>query len=237
MKRTILKVAMLAIIVGALVSACGKDEDDTPRNGTPTIENPSRWPEGARLTGGDSCITWTSSNIERIAWRIDSLLCIYYHNDIVLPDGFCAVLPISVAVGFTNTGSYDYGDRAAVVIFKGNREDAINKLKQVDGIYAINPVYRNVREWLIVPSAIINAKLLLSDEEQVSDENMNQLMSIAEDLRLRLIYSDTGAYWIDLTFLTEYSMVNSVVATDIIETGCNVHYISPLYYGPNNRLK
>jgi hypothetical protein len=66
---------------------------------------------------------------------------------------------------------------------------------------------------------------------------MNQLMSIAEDLRLRLIYSDTGAYWIDLTFLTEYSMVNSVVAADIIETGCNVNYISPLYYGPNNRLK
>lgn len=231
MKRTILKVAIFAIIAGALVSACGKDEDDTPRNDTPTIENPSRWPEGARLTGGDSCITKS----HRTLWRVDSMLSIYYFDGIVLPDGFCAVIPIDFRP--LTTDWFEYGHNAAVVIFKGDREDAINKLMQVDGIYAINPVYQNVRDWLAFPNPFIDG--ILSGEEQVSEENVNQLMSIAEELRLRLVYFErfTNYPYVRFTFMTEYSMVNSVVASNIIKSRCNVQYVEPNYDDPAANFK
>lgn len=141
MKKTILSMAVLAIIVSVAVSACSKDDanavKDTPRVVTQTNNG---WPEGA-LTSGDDTYLYDVDE-RRDLNRIDSMLCVYYHygenplNN--LPSGYCPVLPVNFPISQTDSL------KGMVVLFENrNRDTAIEELKRVEGILAIEPVYRN----------------------------------------------------------------------------------------------
>ena len=140
MKKTILRMALFAIVAGVVVSACSKDDvnavKDTPSVATQTSNS---WPEGA-LQGGDDTYRYIFD--ERIELnRIDSMLCVFYHPDSLplnnLPGGYCPVLPGHYHISRTDSL------KGMFLLFENrNRSTAIEELKRIDGIVAIEPVYR-----------------------------------------------------------------------------------------------
>ena len=142
MKKTVLSMAVIAIIVSVAVLACSKDDANVAKN-TPNIVVPTNnnWPGGA-LTYGDDTYYYDYEGQRRSVERVDSMLSIRcYAGDVLnnLPRNFVVLDSEDCTHPNGNTN-----EKKALVLFSGmDRSVAIEALKQVDGIYCIEPVYKN----------------------------------------------------------------------------------------------
>lgn len=205
MKKTVLSMAVLAIIVSVAVSACNKDDanavKDTPRVVTQTNNS---WPEGA-LTSGDDTYRYIFD--ERIELnRIDSMFCLFYHPDALsinnLPDGYCAVLPVKNTINGTDIL------KGMVVLFGNrNRATAIEELKKIEGIWAIQPVYRFETGSIEVYGPGFHVQ-----HYPGHDEECRMIDNIANSLGYSLRYEDD----VCRTYYGDHPLVNSVAACNII---------------------
>lgn len=209
MKKNVLKMFLFAIVVNILLTACEKDVNLTKNDATPVAPQVlNTWPEGALTTGNDT-VWHETPGIE----RIDSLLCVYYDsNSINLPDGYCPI--VSVQSG----GDSILIRKGVVLLFEGrDRTTAINELKNVEDIYAIEPVYKtNDNNNLIVATPRIQIML-----NNISDTSL--MFNLTDSLRLHFEYSGNESSPI-IVFYTNHSLVNSIAASNII-ADCGESYI------------
>lgn len=142
MKKTVLSMAVLAIIVSVAVSACSKDDANvvkaTPRVGTQTTNS---WSQDA-LTNGNDTYYYNYEGQRVSVERVDSMLsirCSTRDNLNGLPGNFVVLESEDCTRPYRNTN-----ECKALVLFSGtDRSVAIETLKQIDGIFCIEPVYKN----------------------------------------------------------------------------------------------
>ncbi len=209
MKKNAIKMVVLAIVVSAMLSSCEKDTSlakDYPM--AINCANENIWPDGALAIGNDT--TWRVGIQELHGLtRIDSLLCIYYDtNEIDLPNGFCSILPVQ-------SGGGEVAVRRGVVVLFGDRSRsvAIEELKGIENVYAIEPVYGDGGNSLIVATPRI--QVMLNDISDTAN-----LYNITDSLKLHYEFGGSGAAPIIILY-THYSLVNSIAASNIIVDNCS----------------
>lgn len=197
--------AVLAIIVSVAVSACSKDDanavKDTPRVVTQTNNS---WPEGALMSGDDTYLYDVDER--RDLNRIDSMLCVYYHygdnplNN--LPSGYCPILPVNFPINQTDSL------QGMVLLFENrSRVTAIEELKRIEGILAIESVYRYGGRLEFYGPGV---QIMHFPGHEVEDSIID---GIANSLGYSLQYS-IPSYRL---YVGNHPMVNSVAACNIIK--------------------
>lgn len=197
-----------------MLSSCIKDDVNSTGKAIINVDqqmSAGNWPEGALIYGDDS-FYYIDEGIQEME-RIDSMLCIYYTTNAnlrELPEGYCTVLPEEVLLGNDSLNG-------VVVLFEGrDRATAIEEMKDINGIFAIQPVYKRASgSGICVASPRIMVMV-----NNVSDTSF--LFDYASQLGLRRIQvlpnepavMSNGNYlcW----FYVDHSLVNSVVAANMI---------------------
>ena len=223
MKKTFFTAAcLLALVACAIVSACRKDDVETIKESPVTPQtNPRTWPNGA-LESGDDTYDYgdvkyypeqdTTMIKRRDLDRIETMLNVYFNTEAnindLLPSGFSPVLPM-------NFNWYVPGTKGSIVVFSGmDRKKAIQQLKAINEVFAIEPVYnwRNRQE-----AAIPLVQVILLNPK----EDANLLFNIADSLHLVFTrttpaFGPMGSITELYEFIADHSLVNSVVAANII---------------------
>ena len=235
MKKTFFEIAMLALIVSTIMSACGKDDLGNTAKDNPIATHPSTertWPANALMTDLDTFLYDAMGN-QVSMHRSDVMLAVYYTSNTVLsnlPNGFCPVMPVEQSInagpGMPNIQSI----KGLVVLFEGiDRTAAINQLKNIEGVYAIEPVYGD-GDISFVPTPRFQV-ILNSVEDTVF------LFNIADSLAVSRIPvspdhefmygADSANIW--CSFFCDHSLVNSVTAANKIWEAGNGRVITVLY--------
>lgn len=218
MKKTFFTATcLLALVACAMVSACSKDNVETTKENPvpPTPQTPSQtWPAGALMSGDD---TYDYGNhdsehniymIRRDLDRVESMLCIFFHDNTdinaLLPSGFSTVLPISGPLWqLPNT-------QGVMIVFSGmDRETAIEQLKSIEQIFAIEPVY-NWNEKQLAANPYITVWL-----KNPKDDG-KALLELADSLHYTLCNRNTFFDNQIFEFISDHPLVNSVVASNTI---------------------
>lgn len=224
MKKTVLSMALFAIIVGVVVSACSKDDANTVKN-TPMVvmQTSSGWPEGA-LTRGDDTYYYKYDGQRITVERVDSMLSIKcYAGDILdqLPNNFVVLKSEACARLNSNTN----GRKALVLFSDMDRSTAIEELKRVDGIYCIEPVYRDLSTGEI-KEALGRVALRVSCPEDTvvirrfADSIHCEVYTTQDVWQWAQQFPDYDYGSIPVVLWMEHSVVNSVVAGNmLVESG------------------
>lgn len=233
MKKTFFTATcLLALVACAMVSACRKDDVETIKENPvpPTPQTPSQtWPAGALMSGDD---TYDYGNhdsehniymIRRDLDRVESMLCIFFHDNTdinaLLPSGFSTVLPIDDTIWCLPNS------KGVITVFSGmDRTTAINQIKGIDDVFAIEPVY-NWQEKQVAATPYVHVML------NYTKDDGKALLELADSLHLTLCkqssFLDKQVY----EFIADHSLVNSVVAANIIYELLGTDYIYLSTYG------
>lgn len=228
--------AIFAVVASAVMAACGKDEADGTVKGDPIVPPSATtertWPANALMTEIDTFYSPYYNQVIPLD-RSSSMLAIYYNSSAVinnLPSVFCPVMPLQQNI-YGRPGEADHVQiHGLVVLFENiGRAEAINRLKSIDGIYAIQPVYG---ETVMVPSPMLDVTLN-------SPSDTLFLFDIADSLGLsrrpiapghRYVYNEDSTT-IMCGFFCDHALVNSITAGNIIaeEGDSRVLVITPYF--------
>ena len=214
MKKNAIKMIVLAIMASAVLPACEKENSTSKISPMPVVQQTNiQWPANALTSGDDTYCYLIEGNRSFLGDIVDTMLGIYYTSDHAidsLPEGFCTIWPVADQMGGNTNG--------VIVLFEGrDRLTAISELKNIDGIYAIQPVYSN--NHLVVATPLINVFI-----ENVNDTSY--FINVADSLLLKRIMVPSvnsmtqHSGWM-LRFYVDHSYMNSVAtANKIYELGC-----------------
>ena len=235
MKKTFVSTAiMLAIVACAMVSACSKDNVETTKESPVQVAQAINrtWPVDA-LMYGDDTYDYGDANYHsdidsfliqrRDLNRVESMLCIFFPSNIdinsLLPLGFSTVLPIDDTIWCLPNS------KGVITVFSGmDRTTAINQIKGIDDVFAIEPVY-NWQEKQVAATPYVHVML------NYTKDDGKALLELADSLHLTLCkqssFLDKQVY----EFIADHSLVNSVVAANIIYELLGTDYIYLSTYG------
>lgn len=227
MKKTFFTATcLLALVACAMVSACRKDDVGTIKENPVQVDqpNPGIWPVEALVSGDDTYDYGDAryhNDIDtfliqrRELDRVESMLCVFYPSNIdinsLLPSGFSTVLPMDFSY-------YLPGTKGVITVFSGmDRSAAINQLKEIEEIFAIQPVYN----WYDRLSAATPHVSVVLQNEKYEKE----LLVIADSLHLVFNRKEPFIDKQLFEFVIDHSLVNSVVAANTIYESLGKDYI------------
>ena len=229
MKKTFFTAAcLLASVACAMFSACRKDDVETIKESPVTPQVPPRtWPAGA-LMSGDDTYDYGNYDTEHYMIRrdldcVESMLCIYFPDNTaineLLPSGFSTVLPIGSSIWhLPNT-------KGVITVFSGmDRNTAINQLKSIEQVIAIEPVY-NWKGKQVASTPYVQVWL-----KNPKDDG-KALLELADSLHYTLCDRNTFFDYQIFEFISDHPLVNSVVASNTIYELLGSDYVYLSEYG------
>lgn len=218
MKRIFLKIAMLVFVASMITIACGKDEVSNTAKTTPTTTQ-SLWPAGALTTGNDTYYYYHDEQTPLN--REESILYICFASSFnldSLPQGYTVLIHTTVRSIIP-----EIPDAAgAIILFDRNRATAIEELKGIPEIFAIEPVYR--RDDKLVGSSSKFMVLLDSNEDPA------RLMRFADSIHCTggiLVGSPIDTIY---QFQMNHSLINSVAACNLIYEMGIATVVDPVFF-------
>lgn len=213
MKKIVFTKAILAIVGCLILISCEKDGMESINKSSYVIvpTEDRVWPEMA-LSEGDDSYQYHYSGSAVPLNRIDTMLSVYFSPSYTienLPSHYCVILPV-------RTDWIKADSKGAVVLFEGvSREEAIEELKGVSGVFAVNPVYEQDAENynIAVPSPHVNVILRNFEDTTVLFRLADSLCLIRKPITTPSDWPESGTIY---DFVTDHSLVNSVVAANII---------------------
>lgn len=219
--------AVLAIIVGVAFSACSKDDANTVKE-TPRVVTQTNniWPEGALENCDDAYFYIRNDSCP--CERIESMFFVC-----ASPAEAFNELPNNFAVLYAASAGGARPDRpdaqGKLVLFSGvDRLTALRQLKNISGVYAIEPVYNGTHEGtVLIPLPRVTICL-----DQLSDTT--RVMSYLDSLNINCRMYNTHfsqAYWpYGLWYAeiwTDHSLHNIVAIANLLDASGLVRWVEP----------
>lgn len=227
MKKTILSMALLAIIAGVVVSACSKDDANAVKN-TPSVATQinNSWPQGA-LENCDDAYYYLRNDSE--GWdsceRVESMFFVCASTAEAfneLPNNF--VVLYSASAGGTRPDRPDA--QGKLVLFPGvDRLTALRQLKLMSGVYAIEPVYKGKNEGTVLiplPHVYVGLNQLSDTAEVMSYLDSRNVNCRMYNTHFSHDFWDVGVWQAEIWM--DHSMLNSVAIVKLLETSGLVDY-------------